>query len=120
MLKKQRGYSVLGIVFWGGLLAFALFFAIKVIPAYLEHEQIKHALESLKDIPDVKHMSKPRIQDKLLRNFQINSIKNASHQALEMEKDGGDMKLIFSYEVRAHMFANIDIVTKFHEEVMIE
>lgn len=119
-MKKQSGATLIGILFWGGILAFMVFCLVKVVPVYFEHQEVKHALINLKEVPELKSMSKPRIQDRLLRTFQINSISNVSHEALEVEKEHGKVKLKLNYEVKVHLLSNVNALLEFHEEVVVE
>lgn len=119
-MRLQKGFSFLGFIVWGGLTLFALIFAVKVTPVYVEHQQVKHALRSMKETPDIKVMSTQRVQDKLLRYFQINSIRQVSHKDLQVERTDAGVKLILQYETSKPLFSNIQLLLKFNDEVIIE
>lgn len=118
--KSQTGASLIGVFFWGGLLAIAAFCGIKIAPVYFEHSVVKQSLASLSETKDIGFMSKPRVQDLFLRKLSVNSVKNVTPDQLEIEKTQGKVLLKLSYEVKVPMIANISAVVNFNEEVWVE
>jgi hypothetical protein len=98
MKNRQRGVSFLGIVFIGGILAFAGVIAAQVFPTVLEYLAISKAAgkaASGNTVPEVRS-----IFDKAA---QIDDIKAIEGKDLEVTKDGDKIVVGFAYNKEIHL-----------------
>lgn len=119
-MNNQKGITLLQTIFF---LLLAIFFGavgLSLAPPFLEHQSVKHSLESLAKTPDIKQLDTPRLRTMLLKRFQVNNIKNAKPKDLELEKRDGNTYLRMGYEVRVHLIGNVDAILKFDESVLVE
>lgn len=117
--KKQKGVSMISLLFWGMLLALVVVIGLNLFPPYMEHMSVKRALTDLAKT-DIKTKSTQKIEDLLLRRFQVNNVKNVKAKDLDIDKRDGKMYLSLAYEVRVHLISNIDAVVSFDDSVVVE
>lgn len=119
-MEKQKGVTVLQILFYGIFIALGVVISVNLVPPYLEHMSVKGALNDLSKQTEIKNQSPRKIQDFLLRRFQVNDVRNVKATDLEIDKRDGKMSLSLSYEVRVHLIGNIDAVLVFDDKVEVE
>ncbi|MBC7610962.1 MAG: DUF4845 domain-containing protein [Polaromonas sp.] len=98
MKSKQRGISFIGILFVGGVLAFAGVIAAQVFPTLLEFQSITKAASKAKDGNTVAEVRS--IFDKAAQIDQITSINGKD---LEVTKQGDKTVVSFSYNKEIHI-----------------
>jgi len=117
--QSQKGASVISLLFWGVFLALSVMIGLSLFPPYMEHMSVKRALTDLAKT-DIKAQSPRKIEDLLLRRFQVNNVKNVKAKDLDIDKRDGKMYLSLAYEVRVHLISNIDAVLSFDDSVVVE
>lgn len=115
-IYRQRGMTTIGMAL---ILVVAIFFitiTIKLIPVYLEHFNVAEALKGLAQDPEFVGMTDRDIRDHVDRRFSINEVNDVKAKQVEITRNGGHPKsLSLDYEIRVHMFWNIDAVVHFNE-----
>ena len=98
MKNRQRGISFIGILFVGGVLAFAGVIAAQVFPTLVEFQAITKAANKAAEgntVPEVR-----MIFDKAAA---IDDIKSISAKDLEVGKDGDKVIVSFAYNKEIHI-----------------
>lgn len=115
LMQKQRGWTFMGlmmVLFVAGIFAMVGF---KLAPAYQDHMTLQSILD---DVIVDRHLlseNKNAIQTKLAKRYTMNSMYDFPRDAVSIEKDKGDVKLLVKYERRIPIFANVDAVVYFEE-----
>ncbi len=87
--------------------------AIRTVPHYLDFYTMVSVVEALPR-NDVHVMSKQSIRDSLKKRFKINNIRDLDPaKVVDIERKRGETLLTLDYEVREHLFYNIDVVLSF-------
>lgn len=119
-MRRQKGITVLQVIFLALFISFAVVIGVNLVPPYMEHMSVKSALVDLGKQTDIRNKSPGKIQDLLLRRFQINDVKSVKPSDLEIDKRDGEMHLSLRYEVRVHLIGNLDAIVVFDDKVKVE
>ncbi|MBL4569734.1 MAG: DUF4845 domain-containing protein [Alcanivorax sp.] len=114
--SQQRGISMIG---WVVILLIAVVLgtaAMRMVPAYMEHNTISSSIKSLMQDSKIALMSPREVSDALSKRFTINQVNVINANDLVITKDGGILKISTDYEVREPLFYNVSIVMTFQEE----
>ncbi len=116
--KQQRGLTLIS---WLVVIAIVVFFGvvgIKSIPVYLNHFKIVSILHNIASQPGVADETSIDLRTTLERRFDIDMVKHVDDREIKIVgTPGGERSLVADYEVRVHMFYNVDAVYVFNEEV---
>lgn len=118
--NSQRGATLIG---WLFIVCFIILMGVGIMrlyPVYYEHFTVKASLDNLASDSSIKSNNLKQIQEKLLRNFTVNSVQGVDAENLEIEKKGGKMTLILKYEVRVPFLYNIDFAVSFDDSVVVD
>ncbi|CAK0762042.1 conserved hypothetical protein [Gammaproteobacteria bacterium] len=113
-LKNQQGmsfFSAMGIVFMVG---FFIVIAAKLVPIYMEDMRLIKSLETmhLRGENDSKEEFLAQVQRRLKVEFgDYVPVDPTKHMKVELKN--GESYLITNYEVREHIFYNVDAVVSF-------
>ena len=117
LLAKQRGMTGLG---WLTVLALIAFFALvtlKLAPIYLDHYSVASTVKSLEKEPLITRKSPAEIRKLLNRRLKINYVSDLPKNAIKIKKTGGVLKVDVDYQVKEHLFGNIDLLVSFQEQI---
>ena len=116
MKQMQRGITMIGFLI---TLTFVIFFAycgMKIGPMYMEFFSVKKALAGIASDPEAANAPKDKIRAMLDKRFQIDYVSVVKPEMLKIENTEGGYNLVMDYERREELFANLDVVGKFHAE----
>lgn len=122
---RQRGTSLMGLLFWCVLIGGATLVVMKLFPLYNEKWKVVAAMQSVAAQPGIGEMSSFDIRKFILRNFEISDVDQFNEQNLQKvfkvlkKKDGKGRIMHFEYEIRRSFFGELDIVMKLNEEIEI-
>ena len=106
--NNQRGASLIGILFIGGVLIFGGIVGAQVAPTYTEYLTIG---KSVKKVKDASSPAEARINfDKAA---QIDNIKSITGKELEITKEGNSMVVAFAYSKEIHLAGPAYLVMKY-------
>lgn len=118
---KQKGLSPIGILFVVCTFAFFVMSGLKLAEHYIDYNTIRAVYKELAQRPDIKQMPAGSKLDEISKSLTLNNVRDWNiNQNTYFNTDKGDSVLGFSYEVRVHMFANIDVVLSFDYEAELE
>jgi hypothetical protein len=109
--KKQRGVSMLGILFIATAIILVAVGALKVIPAYLEFGSVKAAVSAAKASGAKTVVEVQKAFDK---NAEVNSLSVISGKDLEVTKEGNDLVIVAKYDKKIPLFANVSVLIEFN------
>ncbi|MEE8043115.1 MAG: DUF4845 domain-containing protein, partial [Pseudomonadales bacterium] len=84
---------------------------------YLEFRTIVSVMESLDRDEDITSMSKAQLVKQLRKRFEINNVRGFDFRNnLKLSRTRNVRTVTVAYEVREHLFGNIDVVLNFHRD----
>lgn len=114
----QRGLTLIS---WLIVIAIAAFFAtvgLKSVPVYLNHFKIVSIMKNVASQPGAAEETPHDIREGFMRRFDIDMVKHVDEREIKVVGNpGGERSLSLEYEVRLHMFYNIDAVYVFNEKI---
>jgi Domain of unknown function (DUF4845) len=107
-MKRQRGVTLSGLLFWSIILVLVAVLGMKVLPTFIEYNKImKDAKATLSKVgPDSTVADVRRTFDKFA---EIDMLEFSGNQ-LDVTKDGGRIVIEFAYEKRVHLFWNVSLL----------
>ena len=108
-LSRQRGVSMLGILFICIAIVLVAVGALKVIPTYMEFRSIKAAAVQARD----GGKTVLEIQKAFDRVATVNDITTIAGKDLEITKEGTNIIVGFKYDKKIHMFHNVYILIEY-------
>lgn len=111
--KKQRGATLIGMLFVGASVVFLAIIALKVFPAYQEFFSVKTVLHAMNKEP-LSTMSKKEIVDSFNRRADAGYVTVVHGSDLAIEKnEAGEMVVSVQYQVVKPLFGNVSVMLDF-------
>ena len=112
--SRQLGFistKMLLIIVIGGV---SVTCAFKIAPAYLDNRFVVAALRALGDgTTPLEDMTTNEITSDLKKKFALNNVRGDPVEAFEIERENDKVMVTVNYEVRTHLFYNLDVVIAF-------
>ena len=105
-MRKQRGISLSGTIFWLAILGFLGIMAAKLLPAYLEYFSVKKIFAQL----EAQGVTKGSVRDIRFGYEKLNAVedvKSVRGDDLEITKSGGDAVISAAWSVKVPLVANV-------------
>lgn len=116
-IKKQAGFSFMGLMLLFIIGGFAIFLGMKLIPLYVENRTIQSVLNEMKEEQATTGLLSARdVRGRLDKQLLINGIRRFDNNDDVSIKRVNDT-IVVEYEVREHIMANIDVVVSFSNSV---
>lgn len=115
--KNQQGVTMVGLMFLALVIGAFSLVGIKLFPVYFENAQIVGAMEGIYEQSQNESMTIQSVKKGLSSRFSIENIRGIEVDDVDIEIRGDAISLYVNYEVRTTLFANIDLVVAFEEEV---
>ena len=106
--NKQRGASLIGILFVGGVLVFGGIVLAQVTPTYVEFRTIGKAVNKVKDAS-----TPAEARSNFDKAAQIDDIKSITGKELDIIKEGNKMVIAFAYSKEIHLAGPAYLVMKY-------
>jgi Tfp pilus assembly major pilin PilA len=111
-MRKQKGMTLIGMLFIAVIIGFTAIIGMKLFPAYLEFFQIKKNLKSIKNQggPEM------TVKDAKLafeKRAAIDDIKSITANDLEIKGTGADMTIEASYSLKVPLVYNVSACLDF-------
>ena len=116
MNRKQSGMTMLGFLITLAVVMFFLYVGMKIFPMYTEYYAVKKALASIANEQNAQITSKDKIRALFARHMQIDYVSVIKPEMLKIESTDTGYNMLMDYERRTPLFANLDVVAKFHAE----
>ena len=106
--NKQRGASLIGILFVGSVLVFSGIVLAQVVPTYVEFLTIGKAVNKVKDAS-----TPAEARSNFDKAAQIDDIKSITGKDLDIIKEGNKMVVAFAYSKEIHLAGPAYLVMKY-------
>ncbi|WP_207062585.1 DUF4845 domain-containing protein [Motiliproteus sp. SC1-56] len=112
--QRQRGWTFYGVLTF--LLVGGVFLTVgfKLAPAYADWHTLKSVMRSVTQDQALLAKSKGEIRRGIAKHLGINNM-DLPKEFVTITKDKGDVFLDVNYEIRTHVFKNVDAVMTFQE-----
>lgn len=90
-MNRERGLTLIGLIFILFFAAILALVAFRVIPAYIDYFTIKHSLQTLLD--EGTDQSDADLRASLDKRLNVNYIQDITARDLEISRDGGMLTL---------------------------
>ncbi len=111
--RRQRGLALLQWMVLILIISGTAMLAIRTVPHYIDFYTMVSVVEA-RPKNQVHVMSKKKIRDSLLKRFKINNIREFDlTKIVAIERKRGATALTLEYEIREHLFYNVDVVLSF-------
>ena len=111
MRNRQRGLSIMGLIFGSVVLVFVLLLGMKLFPPYLEFFTAK------KHITQIAQEQRAGTVGSVRQAWQlktaIDDVSAINEKDLEITKDGGEIVISFAYRKDVPLFANVGVYLDF-------
>lgn len=115
----RRGFSLIGTLFWVLLIGGAATLGLKLGPYYLQFWTVRSVMDDTARNPDIAEMGRQAIIQSLEKNLYINDVRSVNNENFSFEKTDTGRVLGVHYEVREHLFANLDAILTFDHQTLI-
>ncbi len=113
--RRQRGMAMIQWMVLVLVVGGTATVAIRTIPHYIDFYTMVSVVEALPK-NQVHVMSKQKIRDSIRKRFKINNIRDVDiGEVVGIERKRGETALTLDYEIREHLFYNIDLVMSFNK-----
>lgn len=119
-MKKQRGATLVGMLFIGGLVGSGLILAAKLVPAYLEFMSVKKVLNSMATNGDLKTMSSKELQASFFKRAYVSDVKNVKPEDLTVSREGNASVIIVEYSIKVPVVSNISACLDFSASTSVQ
>ncbi len=110
--RRQRGLSLIGLLFWGGVVAVLAVVAMKIFPTVLEYYTIQRTVNRIAaSNPATVPAVRAEFDHATITEYSIQSIKSSD---LVVSKDGSDKVVIeFAYDKEIDLFGPVYLLIKY-------
>jgi len=116
-IRRQAGVTAIGWMIILGLIGFFVFLTLKMLPSYLDYFKVVSALESV----EKKTASSPmEIRKHIGKQFDVSFVHAITPKQIKIKNMGEAFNVIAKYDDRVHLFANVDVVMSFENQVRVE
>lgn len=118
-MRLAKGEVTFGTLFVIMMLAGYIFVGVKVGPVVWENFTVRKVLNYIGEIEQTTYLTTPQVRQLIIKNFQINNVRQVPTDALEIVTIDGDRYIHLEYEKRIHLFGQLDMVIKFSDHAEI-
>lgn len=118
--NHQYGMSFISWLLVIGIAGALAVVGLKLIPVYMQYGTVVSVLESIAEEQGTSRHTGAAMWKSLNKRLEINSINYLKKENFKTEKTNGGEKLSVKYEVRTHMFGNLDTVASFEKTVEVK
>jgi len=113
---RQKGMSK-----WGWLLVIIAIIstvttALRIGPHYIDFKIVQGVLANLSERDVHKNMSRRQIEDHFKKQFRIESFRLSPKEVMKVNRDREETIINIDYEIREHLFYNVDVVLAFSDQ----
>ncbi len=109
---RQRGLTLIGLLFWGGVIAVLAVVAMKVFPTVLEYYTVQRVVDR---IAASNPATVPQVRQEFDKATQVEySIQSLKSSDLVVTKDGNDKVVIeFAWDKEVDLFGPVYLLIKY-------
>jgi uncharacterized membrane protein YhiD involved in acid resistance len=107
--RRQRGISIVGLIFFGLIVVVLLLIGAKLVPAVTEYIAIERAIQKIKN----EGTTVAQIREAFDRHAVIDDIKSISSKDLDITKDNDRVVISYAYAYQIQLLDNVRLVIDF-------
>ena len=110
--RGQRGLTLIGLLFWGAVIAMLAVVGMKIFPTVLEYYTIQRVVDRIAaSNPATVPAARSEFDQATITEYSIQSIKSGD---LQVTKDGNDKVVIeFAYDKEIDLFVPVYLLIKY-------
>lgn len=113
-MKEQRGLSALGLLcllILGGFVVLCLF---KIGPLYYNNHKLNTIFDRVgtEGIP-LENQTNAQIRSRISAQFSVDGVRDVDVKDIQIERQNGEVTLLYPHEDRATLFGNLDVIAVF-------
>ena len=108
-LRKQKGLSISGLMFWVVILILIAILGMKVAPAYIENSAIEKVFNAIVNDASLQNATAGQIRQSYNKRAQIDRIDVITAKDIVINKEKGKTQLSVNYTVLIPLFSNISL-----------
>jgi Tfp pilus assembly major pilin PilA len=117
--NNQLGMSFISWLLVIGIAGALAVVGLKLIPVYMEYGTVVSVLEDIAEQQAASRHTPAAVWKSIEKRLEINNISYIKKEDFKSEKTNGGEKFTIKYEVRTHMFGNLDTVASFDKTVEV-
>ena len=111
-MRKQRGVSLMGAIFWMAIIAFVGVMAAKLMPAYIDFFAVKKMFAAMEQHGETKG-TVASIRDAYDRRNAIEDVKAITGRDLDISKAGGETVVTAAWSQKIPLVHNLNACLDF-------
>jgi len=111
-MRKQRGVSLMGAIFWMAIIGIVGVSAAKLMPAYIDYFAVKKMFAAMEQNGETKG-TVVSIRDAYNRRNQIEGVKAVDGRDLDISKAGGETIVTAAWSQKVPLFYNLNACMDF-------
>jgi hypothetical protein len=119
-IRGQRGMGAAGFLFLIVLAIVIVTLVMKLGPVYMQYFEIRSIMHNVAEDPELLKKGRYGILRSIEDRLDINYIENVTKNDFKLKKVENGDQLSVKYEVREHLFANLDALMTFSHQVVIK
>lgn len=118
-IRNQQGMSIIGFILILGLVIFASFITMRILPIYMEFFSVNSAMQGIAAEQGSARYSTRTVRTKMFNRLYVNyADANIKESDIQVKRQNG-MNLHVSYEVRKPLMGNLDVIASFDKMVKL-
>ena len=114
--NRQQGLGLWGWIFVLGVIGSVAMITLQLVPIYLAELSIQRVVKATADDPINSNAPLATLRANMKTRWDVEGITTLSVNDITLEKYGAGRALVYDYEARAELFANISLVVHFSEK----
>lgn len=107
--RRQRGLSLIAVIFFGLIVVFLMIIGFKLVPAVTEYLAIERAVQKIKN----EHTTVGEIRAAFDRHVAVDYITSITSKDLDITKDNDRVVISYSYSYSVPIMDNVRLVIDF-------
>ena len=119
MRRQQRGITFIGLVILVAFIGTFLYAGIRLVPVYLEYQQVLATLKQLNDQFQDGGASERDIRIAIERRFDVEDIKSLDYKDITVKRDGDVWNVEAAYQAVTPFVGNVSFLVDFDKTVQV-
>ena len=113
-IRNQTGLTAISIVFLLIVGGFAVLVTLRLLPVYMENFNVNSHVANVNSLPNLSEMGDEEILTTLRKRLELDDVTNVNlEDHAEILREGANVSVIVTYEVRKPLLGNVDALVKF-------
>lgn len=114
--NRQRGLGLWGWVFVLSVIGFAALVTLSLVPIYLAELSIQKVVKQTAEDPANASAQISELRKNMKTRWDVEGISTLDVNEVTLEKYGAGRALVYDYDAKAELFANISLVVHFEKK----